>query len=152
MRFQANVHVILAPSTEVPYNAASLSTLYHHVDPKHSVIARFLCTLRGIKVWFTSSPETCQSTYFFNWVSLNVSHIPELIQIIHAAMLRLTICRKYAFCILTLKVPNFLYSSLPFLHDVWGPGAIPWNNWFVKNVFHDGRLLYYRPDLTFANG
>ena len=27
----------------LPYNAASLTTLWHHVDPKHSVVSSFLC-------------------------------------------------------------------------------------------------------------
>ena len=27
-----------------PYNAASLTTLWHHVDPNHSVVSRLLCT------------------------------------------------------------------------------------------------------------
>ena len=29
----------------LPYNAASLTTLWYHVDPKHSVVSSFLCIL-----------------------------------------------------------------------------------------------------------
>ena len=28
----------------LPYNAASPTTLWHHVDPKHSIVSSFLCT------------------------------------------------------------------------------------------------------------
>ena len=27
----------------LPYNAASLTALWHHVDPKHSFVSSFLC-------------------------------------------------------------------------------------------------------------
>ena len=52
---------------EVPHNAALLSTLWHHVDLKHSVLSRFLCiyfswpntkTFEGW-LWFKHSATMC---------------------------------------------------------------------------------------------
>ena len=48
MRFYANVRErgILVPKTprpEVTYNAASLTSLWHHVDPKQSIATGFQC-------------------------------------------------------------------------------------------------------------
>ena len=34
----------------LPDNAASLTTLWHHVNPKHSVVSNFLCILKGQEI------------------------------------------------------------------------------------------------------
>ena len=47
----------------LPYNADSLTTLYHQVDPKHSVISRFQCTSFLVCGYIFTSP-VFQQGYF----------------------------------------------------------------------------------------
>ena len=55
----------------LPYTAASLTMLWHHVDPKHSVVSSFLCTC----TWIGTCVYVCRhqaDQMFVFWLQLEI--------------------------------------------------------------------------------